>query len=164
MKGPDVSVERRADGTVLIRSNHPPGDAPRSIAHLFAERAAAHPHRRCIAQREPGHGPWRTLTYGEAKQAAEGVAAWLLARGLTQDDAVLILSGNSIEHALMMLGGYTAGVPVAPISPAYSLMSSDHAKLRHCCSVVRPKVVFAQSGASSLPRSPSSARSIPISP
>lgn len=62
-------------------------------------------------------------------------------------DSVLILSGNSIEHALVMLGCYTAGVPAAPISPAYSLMSQDLAKLKHCYGVVRPKAVFAQSGA-----------------
>lgn len=147
MKGPDAGVERRPDGTVLLWSNHAPGQGPRSIAHLFAQRAAAHPERRYIGQRAPGHGPWRFVTYGEAKRAVDGIAAWLLARGLGQQDAVLILSSNSIEHALMTLGAYTAGVPAAPISPAYSLMSSDHAKLKHCWSTVRPKVVFAQSGA-----------------
>src|SRR5581483_3373221 len=84
------------------------------------------------------------VTYGEAKQAADGIAQWLLDAGLGEGDAVMVLSGNSIEHALLMLGCYTAGVPIAPISPAYSLISSDHAKLRHCFTTVRPKVVFAQ--------------------
>ncbi|THD80514.1 MAG: acyl-CoA synthetase [Phenylobacterium sp.] len=144
-KAPDVSVERRADGVVLIRSNHPPGEGPRSIGHLLAERAATHPDRPYIRQREPGHGPWRGVTYGEAKRAADGVAQWLLDQGLTGDDAVMVLSANSVEHALIMLGCYQAGVPIAPISPAYSLISSDHAKLKHCARTVRPKVVFAQS-------------------
>ncbi|HEX6858894.1 MAG TPA: AMP-binding protein [Caulobacteraceae bacterium] len=147
MKGPDVSVERRPDGSVLIRSNHAPGDGPRSIAHLLAQKAAEHPGRPYMKQREPNHGPWRGVTYGEALRAAEGIAQALIDRGLTGDDSVMVLSSNSIEHALVMLGCYTAGVPVAPISPAYSLISSDHAKLRHCASVVKPKVVFAQSGA-----------------
>jgi feruloyl-CoA synthase len=143
-KGPDVSVERRADGSVLIWSNHPPGEGPRSIGHLLAVRAAEHPDRPYIKQREPGHGPWRGVTYRQAKAAADATAQWLLDAGLTSDDAVMVLSGNSLEHALVMLGCYTAGVPIAPISPAYSLMSSDHAKLKHCFDVVRPKVVFAQ--------------------
>jgi feruloyl-CoA synthase len=143
-KGPDVTVERRADGSVLVRSNHPPGEGPRSIAHLLAEKAAEHPDRPYILQREPGHGPWRGVTYGEARQTADAIAQWLLDAGLTADDAVMVLSGNSLEHGLLMLGCYTAGVPIAPISPAYSLMSSDHAKLKHCFGVVRPKVVFAQ--------------------
>ena len=146
-KGPDVTVERRADGSILVRSNHAPGQGPRSIAHLLQEKAKAHPDRPWMKQREPGHGPWRQVTYGEALRAAEGIAQSLLDRGLTGADSVMVLSSNSIEHALVMLGCYTAGVPVAPISPAYSLISSDHAKLRHCAAVVRPKVVFAQSGA-----------------
>ncbi len=146
-KAPDVWVERRADGTILIGSNHPSGEGPRSIGHLLAEKAAAHPDRPYIRQREPGHGPWREVSYGEAKRAADGIAQWLLDRGLGADDAVMVLSANSIEHALTMLGCYTAGVPVAPISPAYSLISADHAKLKHCYAMVRPKVVFAQNAA-----------------
>src|SRR5215217_5460360 len=145
-KGPDVSVERRADGSVLIWSNHKPGDGPRSIAHLILEKSRAHPERPWMKQREPGHGPWRQVTYGEAVRAAEGIAQWLLDRGLTGADSVMVLSSNSIEHALVMIGCYTAGVPVSPISPAYSLISSDHGKLKHCAGVVKPKVIFAQSG------------------
>jgi feruloyl-CoA synthase len=144
MKAPDVTVERRADGSVLISSNHAPGEGPRSIAHLLAQKAAEHPDRPYILQRAPGHGAWGGVTYGEAKAAADGVAQWLLDRGLTNADSVMVLSANSVEHALVMLGAYTAGVPIAPISPAYSLMSSDHAKLKHCFTTVRPKVVFAQ--------------------
>jgi feruloyl-CoA synthase len=146
MKGPDVSVERRDDGSVLIRSNHAPGDGPRSIAHLLQEKAQAHPDRPWMKQREPGHGPWRTVTYGEALHQAEAIAQWLLDAGLTADDSVMVLSSNSIEHALIMVGCYTAGIPVAPISPAYSLISTDHAKLKHCVEVVKPRVIFAQSG------------------
>jgi feruloyl-CoA synthase len=147
MKGPSVEVVRRADGSILIRSRHQPGEGPRSIAHLFRDRAEAHPDRPYLRQREPGHGPWRTVTYGEALRAAEGIAQWLLDRGMGPDDSVLVLSANSIEHALLMLGCYTAGVPIAPISPAYSLISSDHAKLKHAWHTVRPKVVFAQDSA-----------------
>lgn len=146
-KAPDVSVERRPDGSILIRSNHPLAAPARSIAHLLAERAFDHPERPFLLQREPGHGPWHGVTYGEAKRAADGIAQWLLDRGLGADDAVLILSGNSVEHALMTLGCYTAGVPAAPISQAYSLISTDHAKLRHAFETVRPKVVFAQAAA-----------------
>ena len=147
MKGPDVAVERRADGSVLIRSNHLPGNGPRSIAHLVRDKAALHPDRPWMKQRLPNHGAWRQVTYGEALHAAECIAQWLLDRGLTARDAVMVLSANSIEHALITLGCYTAGVPVAPISPAHSLLSTDHAKLRHSAAVVRPRVVFAQSGA-----------------
>ena len=144
-KAPDVEVERRDDGSILIRQRHALATPARSIAHLLAERAADHPERAFLLQRAPGHGAWGGVSYGEAKRAADGVAQWLMDRRLGADDAVLIVSGNSVEHALMTLGCYTAGVPAAPISPAYSLVSTDHAKLKHAFATVQPKVVFAQS-------------------
>lgn len=146
-KPPSVSVEVRPDGSYIVSSNHPPAEGPRSIAQLLADRAEAHPERPYILQREPGHGPWRGVTYGEARQAADSIAQWLIDQGLTAKDSVMVLSGNSLDHALMMLGCYTAGVPIAPISPAYSLISTDHAKLKHCFATVKPKVVYAQDGA-----------------
>ncbi len=147
LKPPAVDVQRRADGSILLRSRHAPGPSPRSIAHLLQERAAQHPDRPWMKQRTPGHGPWRSVTYGQALAAAESIAQWLLNQGLTAADSVMVLSANSIEHALMTLGCYTAGVPIAPISPATSLLSTDHARLRHCAAVVQPRVVFAQAGA-----------------
>lgn len=146
MKGADISVDRRSDGSIVITSNHAPGDGPRTISHLLAQKAAEHPDRPYLKQREPGHGPWRGVTYGQAQRAVEGISQWLLDQGVTADDSVMILSGNSIEHALMTLGAYGAGAPAAPVSPAYSLMSTDHGKLKHCFDKVAPKVVFAQSG------------------
>ncbi|WP_374344831.1 AMP-binding protein [Phenylobacterium sp.] len=146
-KPPSVKVEARPDGSYIVSSNHPPAEGPKSIAQLLADRAAAHPERPYLLQREPGHGPWRGVTYGEAKQAADSIAQWLIDQGLTARDSVMVLSGNGLDHALIMLGCYTAGVPIAPISPAYSLISTDHAKLKHCFATVKPKVVYAQDGA-----------------
>lgn len=94
MKAPDVNVEYRPDGSILISSNHAHGDGPRSIAHLLAERAAEHPDRPYILQRGPGHGPWDGVTYGEAKRAADGIAQWLLDQGLGAGDSVMVLSAN----------------------------------------------------------------------
>lgn len=74
MKGRDVSVERRADGVILICLIHATGESPTSIAKLLAQRAAEHPDRAFILQREPGDGPWRGVTYGDALRSAEGVA------------------------------------------------------------------------------------------
>ncbi len=147
LKPPAVDLQRRADGSILLRSRHAPGPSPRSIAHLLQERAAQHPDRPWMKQRAPGHGPWRSVTYGAALAAAESIAQWLMNQGLSAADSVMVLSANSIEHALMTLGCYTAGVPIAPISPATSLLSTDYARLRHCAAVVQPQVVFAQAGA-----------------
>jgi feruloyl-CoA synthase len=146
-KAPDITVEHRADGAILIRSNHAMGTPARSIPHILAERAALHPDRPWIMQRAPGHGPWQGKTYAEAKQAADSIAQWLLDHGLGARDAVMCLSANSVAHGVLMLGCFTAGVPIAPLSPAYSLISSDLAKLKHCFNTVRPRIVFAENAA-----------------
>jgi feruloyl-CoA synthase len=150
VKGPEIFVERREDGCILLRSKHAVGEEPRSIAHLFVTQAAAFPQRSFIEQRQGGRGPWRSITYGDALRAARGIAQYLIDRKLTANDGVMVLSGNSIEHALIGLGCYLSGVPVIPISPAFSLLS-DHGRLRHCFNVTRPRIIFAQSGSTFAP-------------
>jgi feruloyl-CoA synthase len=150
MKAPDVETVRKPDGTVYLTSRHALGDMHRSIAHLFEQRAAAHPDRRFIAERTPipggGTGEWRGITYGEMNARADAIAQALLTRGLGQDAPLMVLSGNSIAHASMMLGAMKARVPVAPVSVAYSLMSGDHGKLRHVFETTKPKMIFAEQG------------------
>lgn len=143
-KGPDIHVERRADGVITIRSNHPLGARPRTIAHLLDERAAQFPDRAFIKQRLPDHGPWRSLTYGQAKQITDSLAQAFLDMGLGPDAPVMILSGNSIEHAMVTLAAMKAGAPAAPISAPYSTMSSDFAKVKHCFAAISPKAIFVQ--------------------
>ncbi len=149
-KAPDISVEKKPDGTVYIRSNHLPGQMPRSIAHLLETKAAAHPERNFIGERTPlpggKTGDWRYITYGEANARADAIGQALLTRGLGPDAPLMILSGNSIIHATMMLGAMKARVPVAPVSVAYSLMSGDHSKLKHVFETTKPKMVFAEQG------------------
>ncbi len=139
---PDITMERRADGSTLLRSRHPlPAFRP-SIAAVLRERAAAHPERLLAAQRdEQNH--WVGPTYGEAREKADALAQALLDLGLGPDRPLMILSGNSVEHLLLSLGAYTAGVPVMPISVAYSLMSADHARVRQIAELTRPGLVFA---------------------
>lgn len=150
MLPPRTRAEHRADGTWLISSEYELGPMHRSIPHLLEQRAAEHPERNLIAQREIGPdlktGAWRFMTYGEANAKANQIAQALIDRGMGQGDGVMILSSNSIEHMVMMLGAMKAGVPVAPVSVAYSLMSGDHSKLRHVFNLVKPKMVFADHG------------------
>ncbi|HEY5048699.1 MAG TPA: AMP-binding protein [Rhizomicrobium sp.] len=149
-KPPSVEVTRKANGSIYLRSTYPLGAMHRSIAHLLEARAAEHPKRNLIAERTPlaggGLGEWRAVTYGEANAQASAVAQSLLDRGLTPDTPLMVLSGNSIAHAIVMLGAMKARVPVAPVSVAYSLMSADHGKLRHVFDVARPKMIFAEQG------------------
>ena len=145
-KHPATDVERREDGSILIRSRHRPADVPPNLAAIFRERSEAHPDRLFLLQRQPGHGPWTGVSWGEARTSADSIAQWLIDRGFGADDPVMVISGNSLEHGLLMLGCYTAGVPIAPVSAAYSLMSQDHEKLLHCFRKTGAKAVFAKEG------------------
>src|SRR5580693_2694495 len=150
MKAPSLDVVRKPDGTVYLNSRHPLTQMHRSIAHLLETKAAQHPGRRFIGERTPlpdgKTGEWRFISYGEANAHANAIAQALLDRGLGPDAPLMIMSGNSIRHALTMLGAMKARVPVAPVSIAYSLMSSDHGKLRHVFETASPKMIFAEQG------------------
>lgn len=144
-KPPKITVKRTDDGTFYISSDHPLPEMKRSVPHILEERAALHPDRNFIAERDAS-GEWRYITYGEANAKADAVAAALLARGLDHSAPLMVLSSNSIAHAVMALGAMKAGVPVAPVSVPYSLMSSDFSKLRHVVALTKPKMIFADHG------------------
>ena len=114
---PEVIVERRPDGVIFARSPHPLGAYPRAATDWLDHWAAVAPERVFLAEREraPGSEGWRKLTYAEARAAARSIAQGLIDRGLSVERPVAILSGNSVDHALIGLGAMIAGVPYAPV-------------------------------------------------
>src|SRR5690606_12914433 len=133
---------KRDNGFTYVRSPNPLGDYPERLTDKLIYWARHAPDRTYIAQREPGHGPWKRISYAQALQAARQIGQALLNRNLSVDRPVLMLSGNDLEQALLALGCQFAGVPYSPISPAYSLVSKDYEKLRHVLEVVTPGLVF----------------------
>jgi feruloyl-CoA synthase len=136
-----VQIERRADGTTLLRSPQRLRGHARAVGEWLVRWARETPERTFLAERE-ARG-WRKVSYREALELARRIGQGLLERGLDASRPVAILSDNSVDHALLALGAMHAGVPVAPISPAYSLMSKDFAKLKAIFSVLRPGLVWA---------------------
>jgi feruloyl-CoA synthase len=133
------------DGTLLLSSADPLREHPVTVLHSLRAWAAAGPHHPLVAERAP-EGGWRTCSYGEAAAAAEAIGQGLLDRGLGPDRPLLVLSGNSVSHLLVTLGAMTAGVPVAPVSVAYSVQSRDHQRIRAISDLVGPGAVFAEDG------------------
>jgi feruloyl-CoA synthase len=142
---PDVIVERRADGAMLVRSPHPLGAYPRAATDWLDHWASVAPDRLFLAEREGE--TWRKLTYRQAREAARSVAQGLVDRDLSVERPVAILSGNSVDHALIGLGAMIAGVPYAPVSPPYSLIAKDFAKLKAIIALLTPGLVFVSDGA-----------------
>ena len=142
----DVSAERRADGTIVLQSNHKLKPYEKHVPALLARWAAEAPDRIWLAQRRGPDREWLKVTYAEAKKQVDAVTQALLDRGFGPDKPVMILSSNSIEFALLTMAAMQARAPVAPVSPAYSVMSQDHAKLRYVFDLIRPGLVFVQNG------------------
>jgi feruloyl-CoA synthase len=141
----DAVVDRRVDGSVLVRSPHALGPYPAKITERLEHWAARAPNRTFLAQRGPD-GAWRELTYADAVARGRRVAQALLERGLSAERPVAILSGNGIEHGLLALGAMYAGVPYAPIAPSYSLIAREYGTLRHLMESLRPGLVYAAHG------------------
>jgi len=139
--------ERRSDGVTLVTSTEPLGEYAARLTDRLLYWAEAAPQRTLVARRERGSGPWQRVSYAQALGAARSIAQSIIERKLSVDRPVAILSENGIEHLLLSLGCMLAGVPFAPISPAYSLMSQDFGKLKHILGVLTPGLVFASSGA-----------------
>jgi feruloyl-CoA synthase len=139
---PAVTVERRDDGTIYLRPKMSLGEYPRRVTDLLHHWAAAEPNRTFMAERDGDRG-WRQISYSQLLTASRHIASGLLTRGLSADRPVVILSGNSIGHALIAFGSLYAGIPFCPVSPAYSLISKDYGKLRYLMKLLTPGLIFA---------------------
>jgi len=138
---PAVLCEKMRDGSISYRSTEPLRPYDSSLARLFRSAVERNPAGIFLAERDAG-GDWRKLTYAAARAMVDALGQGLIERGLSAERPLVILSGNSIEHALLTLASHTAGVPVAPVSVAYSLQSQDHAKLKHIHALLEPGLVY----------------------
>lgn len=129
---PSVSMKHLSGGSISLKSELALPKVERSLPHIFDITANAHPDRVFVRQKFPEGTDWREMTYGEVQRAANGLAQWLINEGVGFGDSVAVLSAPSIEHAIAAVGIQRSGAAIAPISPAYSLMSTDFTKLKDC--------------------------------
>ena len=142
----DVETWTAPDGGLVVRPKQPLGPYPDKLTERLDHWAAHAPDRVFLAERDR-NGAWRTATYAQMRASARNVAQALLQRPLSAERPIAILSGNDIEHAALGLAAMYAGIPFAPISPAYSLVSSDFGKLRLIFDILTPGLVFVSGGA-----------------
>src|SRR6266436_8619715 len=139
---PAVSIDRRDDGTIYLRPKIALGEYPVRLTDRLHLWAKAEPDRIFMAERA-GNSGWRQITYAQLLASSRRVASALLARDLSAEKPIVILSGNSIDHALVAFGALYAGIPFCPVSPAYSLVSKDYGKLGYLRRLLTPGLVFA---------------------
>jgi feruloyl-CoA synthase len=141
---PRIEVGQGPEGRLIVRSTEPLGEHAASVVHDFRAISEAHPERLLVAERNGDDWAW--LTWGDARAQVDRLAQGLLDRGLA-DRPVMVLSGNSRLHLVVTLAAMTVGAPAVPTSVAYSLQSTDHAKLRAMAELVDPGLVVAESAA-----------------
>jgi feruloyl-CoA synthase len=146
MAAPAVDVENLSDGGVILRSPQAIGDYPDTQSAWIIDWASRTPDAIFLADRSGPDGAWRRITYQEFLVQMKSVAQSLLDRRLSVDQPVAILSDNSIDNALLLYGAMHVGIPVVPISPAYSLMSQDFGKLKHIAGLTTPGLVYVADG------------------
>src|SRR5271157_4835095 len=139
-------VDRRENGVIYVRSPQALGEYPGRATDRLEYWSAMAPTRVFLAQRAP-KGHWQNVSYAEALARVRRLACGLLDRGLSASRPLMILSGNSIEHGLLALAAMYAGIPYAPIAPAYSLAVKEFAALSFVSQNFGPAMIFADDGA-----------------
>ncbi|KAB0569173.1 feruloyl-CoA synthase [Pseudomonas palleroniana] len=128
-------------GVLHMRSLEPLAELPMRLLDRLVHWAEVRPEQTFIAARQ-ADGEWRRVSYAQMLASVRAIAQSLLGFGLSAHKPLALLSGNDIEHLQIALGAMYAGIPYCPISPAYSLLSQDFAKLRHVCDLLQPGLLF----------------------
>ena len=135
-------IERRPDGVVLLRSTEALQPYPRRLADRLEHWAFEAPDR-TFAARRGADGEWVRISYAQMLDRVVRVGQALVQRTLSVKRPIAILSGNDLEHLTLAIAAMWVGIPYTPVSSAYSLVSTDHAKLRHIFATTTPGLVFA---------------------
>jgi feruloyl-CoA synthase len=154
LKAPDrrfravtVEVKRDPDGVLRLQANEPLQPYPDRFHDYLWHWAKKCPTRIFLAERRPGRDGWASITYAETAEQVGHIAQALAERNLGPERPILVLSGNAIEHQLLGLAALCVGVPYAPISVAYSLVSQDLSKLKYIMKLLDPGLVYASDAA-----------------
>lgn len=141
----ELRIERRSDGSLVLSSPLEWKPCDWRITDCLPNWAEVAPNRVFLAQRNV-KGGWDEISYGEAWSQVRAVGQSLIEMGAKPADRLAILSGNSIENAVISFAAMSIGVILAPISPNYTLMPGGLARLKEVAEVLRPNFVFVQSG------------------
>ena len=145
-----LELERREDGSILLRNGHPLRPHPPHMLAPLVYWGAAAPERSWLAQRDaedPSQPGWVQISYGEALGEIRALAQCLLDMGAGPHCPVMILSRNTIDHALLMYAAMWVGSAVVPVTPAYATLAEDFTRLNFIDDLVRPGILYVEDGA-----------------
>jgi len=145
-----LDVTHRHDGSILLTNGQPLRPHPPHMLSPITYWAATAPERTWLAQRDavdPSQPGWTKISYGEALSEIRSLAEAFLDMGAGPACPVMILSRNSIEHALVMYAAMWVGAPVVPVTPAYATLAEDFTRLNYIDDLVKPGIIYVDDGA-----------------
>ncbi|MBP0623764.1 AMP-binding protein [Cupriavidus consociatus] len=143
---PPVEVElvhEGADGAIVLRATTPERRRFMTLREMLSYQVGVRPD--AVFLKERSLDGWREVRYGEAAAIVTTLGHALALLGLSAERPLVILSGNSINHALLSLAAMSIGAPAAPISMAYSQFD-DLSRLSTILETVTPGLVYADDG------------------
>ena len=140
----DIAIERRDDGTILMSSRVSFEPMYPNLPAYLRYRAQERPEAIWISEPDRATGTWRSISFAEARACVDSLTQALLDLSLPAGKSLVILSGNSIEHAMITYAGYQAGIRVVPFSPLIALQAEATAQLEDRLARVNPGLVFVQ--------------------
>lgn len=139
----EIDVQRRPDGVLMVTNRQPLGALPvRQLGDYLRRHARERPDHTFLAEPD-GRGGWTRIGYARARAQVDALSQWMLSLGLPDDRPVMVLSENSIHHALVQLAAMQIGIPVMPVSTAYSLMSRTCGKVGDLVRRFQPSLIYA---------------------
>jgi feruloyl-CoA synthase len=140
----DIQTEKRSDGSLLLRSRIPLATLEPCLPRILVARAIEHPAKPYLVQRQGAERVWTAHSYGDTKRDTDAIAQWLINARIPRDRPVMLLSGNSIAHALVKFGAMSAGIPACPISANYGMTDGNYSRLKQVVDLVKPGVIFVE--------------------
>jgi feruloyl-CoA synthase len=146
----DATIERRADGTSVLRSCEPLGAYPARITDRLEQWAREAPERTFVAKRartEKGGGDWQRISYADMLARVQAVGQALVDRKLSADRPVgdPVRQRPGAHHADVRRAVGRCAARDHLVGPT-RWWAQDHAKLRHIIDTLRPGLVFASHG------------------
>ncbi len=139
----EMNVTTQPDGSLLVTPKAELAEFVPNLPLVLSRQATARPKQAYLKQRG-SDGEWVSISYADTFERSSAVASWLLSLNLKDQRPMLILSGNSIHHAVFKYGAMAAQIPVCPVSINYALMGGDYGRLKHVLKLLSPAVIFAE--------------------
>ena len=132
-------IQANHDGTLIYEAAQPLGPIAKTTSIWLHTWAIERPTSIFLAERS-GAG-WRTVSYAETLELVRAIGGSLIERGLTAETPILVISGNSVDHALLALAAQYVGVPTVPIAEQYSLIPQARGRLIEAAELVKILIV-----------------------